>query len=151
MAYQKYTKKSSLTDIQKYKRQQEKQRLAREKREKLQAEYRAPGGFLNPITPKFCKYSEFPTIRLSTSQVRYRGTTDIIAHLKGTEPQESYCPMTGSVKKTEISAEQYKAYLSNVGQITFGTKHYKHPITIVSYEDFCKNYSVYIHFDAYLD
>lgn len=134
-----------------YKRQQEKQRKLREQRQKFEEEMKRPGGFRNPLTPKFCRFSEYPTIHLSYQQARYRGTTRLVAHLKGHEPTEFTCPMQGHCRKSSITKEQYERYVANIGSVKFGNKHYKHPITVVPYENFIKFYTVYEQFDAYLD
>ena len=82
-----YKKKTPAQQLAQYKRQQEKQRKLREQRKKFEEEARREGGFKNPKTPKFCRFSEYPQIYLSIQQTRYRGTTNVIAYLKSNAPQ----------------------------------------------------------------
>lgn len=144
-------KKTPAQQLAQYKRQQEKQRKLREQRRKHEEEANREGGFRNPLTPKFCRFSEYPQIYFSIQQTRYRGTTNVIAYLKGNEPKEFKCAMQGHCKKTTISKERYEQYQRCMGTVKFGKNHYKHPITVVPYENFIKFYTVYERFDAYLD
>ena len=144
-------KETTAQSLARYKRQQEKQRKAREARRIRELEDRMPGGILNPMTPKWCKFSEYPTISLAHSQVRYRGTTELNAHLKGTEPAEFKCTMQGHCKRVEVTREQHAAWMSRVCNVRFGKRWYRHPITSVSYEEFCNRYHVYERHTKYLD
>lgn len=154
MAYSKRRKARKETTAQalaRYKRQQEKQRKAREARQAYERAALAPGGSKNPLTPQWCKFSEYPTISLAHSQVRYRGTTELNAHLKGTEPGEFTCPMQGHCKRVEVTREQHTAWMRCVTNVQFGKRWYRHPITSVSYEEFCNRYHVYERHAKYLD
>lgn len=144
-------KKTPAQQLAQYKRQQEKQRKLREQRKKHEEEMNREGGFKNPKTPKFCRFSEFPQIYLSIQQTRYRGTTNVIAYLKSNAPKEFTCAMQGHCRETTITRERYERYQKCLGTVKFGRDHYKHPLTVVPYETFIKFYVVYERFDAYLD
>ena len=154
MAYYKRRYKRKETTAQslaRYKRKQEKDSKAREARRIQALQDRLPGGILNPMTPKWCKFSEYSTIRLHSHQQRYRGTTAIVAYLKGTEPAEYSCPMTGHKKCIEINRDQWMSHMNTVCNVCFGKRWYRHPITAVSYEEFCNRYVVYEEHQQYLD
>ena len=154
MAYYKRRYKRKLTTQQqlaRYKRKQEAYRKKLEMQRKEREEAVKPGGRLNPLTPKWCSFDTYKTISLGHNQRRYRGTTYITAFRKGTEPNEWSCPMQGHTKIVTPTQEDHKAWMSYVGNVQFGKRHYKHPITIVSYEQFCKEYVVVERFNRYLD
>ena len=144
-------KETTAQSLARYKRQQEKQRKAREARRIQDKQDRMPGGILNPMTPKWCKFSEYSTIRLRSHQQRYRGTTDIVAYLKGTEPAEHSCAMTGHKKRIEVTRDQWMSHMNTVSNVCFGKRWYRHPITSVSYEEFCNRYVVSEEHQKYLD
>ena len=154
MAYYKRRNKRKLTTQQQLARQRRRQE---EYRKRLEAERRAreeavkPGGRLNPLTPTWCSFKAYPTISLGYQQRRYRGTTYVDAFRKGTEPNEWSCPMQGHTKQVEPTPELHRACMAYVRNVPFGNRHSKHPITIVSYEDFCKEYVVFERFNKYLD
>ena len=154
MAYHKRRYKRKPTTQQLLARQKRKQEAYRKKLEmqrKEREEAVKPGGRLNPLTPKWCSFDTYKTISLGYNQRRYRGTTYITAFRKGTEPNEWSCPMQGHTKIVTPTQEDHKAWMSYVGNVQFGKRHYKHPITIVSYEQFCKEYVVVERFNRYLD
>ena len=154
MAYYKRRYKRKSTTAQQLARQKRKQEAYRQKLEaqrKEAEEARKLGGRLNPMTPTWCSFNTYKTISLGYNQRRYRGTTYITAYRKGTEPKDWSCPMQGHSKLVTPSPEAHKAWMSYVGNVKFGKRHYKHPITIVSYEDFCKEYVVVERFNRYLD
>lgn len=154
MAYYKRRNKRKLTTKQqlaRYNRRQEEYRKRLEAQRKAQEEAVKPGGRLNPLTPTWCSFKAYPTISLGYQQRRYRGTTYVDAFRKGTEPAEWSCPMQGHVKLLTPTPEDHRVWMSYVSNVQFGKRYYKHPITIVSYEDFCKEYVVVERFNKYLD
>ena len=144
-------KETTAQSLARYKRQQEKQRKAREARRIQDLHDRLPGGILNPLEPKWCSFEQYSEVTLSYRQVRYRGTTRVTAYLKGTEPAEHSCPMTGHRKRIEFYDHQWAAWISRLSNVKFGKKWYEHPVSIVSYKDFCEKYVVYEEHQKYLD
>ena len=144
-------KETTAQALARYKRQQEKQRKARADRLAYEQAALAPGGSKNPMTTKWCKFSEYPTISLRSQQVRYRGTTEWVAYLKGTEPKEHSCPMTGHKKRIEVTRDEWQSHMNFVSNVRFGKRWYRHPITAVSYEEFCNRYVLYEDHSKYLD
>ena len=144
-------KETPAQSLSRYKRQQERQRKAREARRLRDLEDRMPGGILNPMTPKWCKFSEYPKICLRSQQERYRGSTDWVAYLKGTEPAEHKCAMTGHKKRIEVTRDEWESHMNFVSNVRFGKRWYRHPITSVSYEEFCNRYVVFEEHSKYLD
>ena len=154
MAYSKRRNKRKLTSQQqlaRYNRRQEAYRKKMAAQRKAREEAVKPGGRPNPLTPTWCSFKEYTTISLGYNQRRYRGTTYITAFRKGTEPNEWSCPMQGHTKVVQPTPEDHRAWMGYVSNVQFGNRHYKHPITIVSYEDFCKEYVVVERFNRYLD
>ena len=154
MAYYKRRYKRKETTAQslaRYKRQQEAARKKREARQKQEEANRAPGGQLNPLTPKWCSFDTYKQIRLHTKQVRYRGTTMWMAYKRGTQPPVFKNAMTGYTKKVEVTRNQWQGWMNRVSLVQFGKNWYKHPITSISYEQFCKVYVVMEEHSAYLD
>ena len=154
MAYYKRRKPRKETTAQslaRYKRQQEKQRKARETRAAYERAALVPGGSKNPMTPNWCSFDKYKQIRLQTQQVRYRGTTYWMAYKRGTQPQEFKDAMTGYSKRLEATRDQWQGWMNRVSCVQFGKNWYKHPITSVSYEQFCKAYVVMEEHSAYLD
>ena len=111
----------------------------------------APGGRENPLTPKWCSFDTYKEVYLDYRQVRYRGTTKIVAYLKGTEPAEHSCPMTGHKKKLNFQDHQWAAWISRLGHVQFGKRWYTHPLRTVSFKEFCSRYVVYEEHQKYLD
>ena len=144
-------KETTAQSLARYKRQQEKQRKAREARRIQDLQDRSPGGILNPLEPKWCSFDTYKRVCLQHRQVRYRGTTDIVAYLKGTEPAEHSCTMTGHKKRIDFQDHQWAAWISRLSHVQFGKRWYTHPLTTVSYEEFCKRYVVYEEHSKYLD
>ena len=144
-------KETNAQSLARYKRKQEKDRKAREARRIQALQDRMPGGILNPMTPTWCKFYEYKTIRLHSQQVRYRGTTTLVAYLKGTEPLEHSCAMTGHKKCIEVTREEWVSHMNTVPNVLFGKRWYRHPITSCSYEEFCNRYVVYEEHSKYLD
>ena len=103
------------------------------------------------MTPKWCSFDQYKEITLSYRQVRYRGTTRIAAYLKGTQPAEMQCAMTGHRKRIELTQEQWRSHMNTVSNVCFGKRWYRHPITSVSYEEFCERYIVIEEHAKYLD
>jgi len=154
MAYYKRRKPRKETTAQqlaRYKRQQEKQRKAREARAAYEQAALAPGGSKNPMTPKWCSFDTYKQIRLHSQQLRYRGTTMWMAYKRGTEPAIFKDAMTGYIKRVEVTHDQWQGWMNRVSLVQFGKNWYKHPITTVSYEEFCKVYVVMEEHSAYLD
>ena len=154
MAYYKRRKPRKETTAQalaRYKRQQEKQRKQREARQAYERAALAPGGSKNPMTPKWCSFDTYKQIRLHTQQVRYRGMTIWMAYKAGTEPPVFKDAMTGYTKQVEVTRDQWQGWMNRVSNVQFGKNWYKHPITSVSYEQFCKVYVVMEEHSAYLD
>ena len=151
--YKRRTKRKETTaqSLARYKRQQEKQRKLREARRIREVQDRMPGGILNPMTPKWCSFDKYSEIMLSHQQVRYRGTTRVVAYLKGNEPAERKCAMTGHVKRIDVTHDQWQSYMNTVSNVCFGKRWYRHPITAVSYEEFCSRYAIYEEHQKYLD
>ena len=147
----KMKKETTAQALARYKRQQEAARKKREARQKLEEAYRAPGGQLNPLTPKWCSFDTYKQIRLHTQQVRYRGTTIWMAYKRGTQPPVFKDAMTGYTKQVEVTRSQWEGWMNRVSLVQFGRRWYKHPITSVSYEQFCKVYVVMEEHSAYLD
>ena len=147
-----YKRKETTTQaLARYKRQRIKQEKAREARRIRELEDRMPGGILNPLIPKWCSFDKYSQIMLSYRQVRYGGTTRVAAYLKGNEPAEHSCAMTGHVKRIEVTRDQWLSYMNTVSHVCFGKRWYRHPITCVSYEEFCNRYAVYEEHSKYLD
>ena len=144
-------KETTAQSLARYKRQQEKQRKAREARRIRELEDRMPGGILNPMTPTWCKFYEYKMIRLRSQQERYRGTTEWIAYLKGNEPAEHSCAMTGHKKRIEVTREGWQGYMNTVSNVLFGKRWFRHPITSCSYEEFCNRYVIFEEHSKYLD
>ena len=144
-------KETTAQSLARYKRQQEKQKKQREARLEYERATREPGGSRNPLTPKWIDFNQYPTIQFSYENRRYRGRTSVTAYAKGTEPAERTCLMMGHVKHISITKEAYEQYLHRVNLVQFGKRWYRHPITTVSYEDFCKRYVVIEQLDRYLD
>ena len=154
MSYYKNRNKRKLTSAQqlaRLKRRQERERKQREARRELERQSLEPGGSRNPLTPKWIDFKKYPRVQLSYENRRYRGRTSVTAYAKGTEPAERTCLMMGYTKVIPISKEAYENYLRGVGCVRFGKRWYRHPITTVSYEEFCKRYVVVEHLDRYLD
>ena len=154
MAYHKKRKPRKETTAQslaRYKRQQERQRKQREARRAYEQAALAPGGLKNPLQPKWCKFSEYPKICLRSQQERYRGRTEWVAYLKGHEPDEHSCAMTGHKKRIEVTRDEWESHMNFVGNVRFGNRWYRHPITSVSYQEFCNRYVVYEEHSKYLD
>ena len=151
--YKRRTKRKETTaqSLARYKRQRIKQEKAREARRIQELKDRMPGGILNPMTPTWCKFYEYKTIHLRSQQQRYRGRTEWVAYLKGTEPAEHKCPMTGHKKHIEVTREEWESHMNTVPNVLFGKRWYRHPITSCSYEEFCKRYVVYEEHQKYLD
>ena len=147
----KMKKETTAQALARYKRQQEKQRKAREARAAYERAALAPGGSKNPMTPKWCSFDTYKQIRLHTQQVRYRGMTIWMAYKAGTEPKEFKDAMTGHSKLVKITRDQWEGWMNRVGPVKFGKNWYKHPITSVSYEQFCKVYVVMEEHSKYLD
>ena len=144
-------KETTAQALARYKRQQEKQRKQREARLAFECASLEPGGSRNPLTPKWIDFSQYQTIQFSYENRRYRGRTSVTAYAKGTEPAERVCLMMGHIKHITISKEVYERYLHRINLVQFGKRWYRHPITTVSYEDFCKRYVVIEQLDRYLD
>ena len=154
MGYYKRRSKRKETTAQalaRYKRQRIKQERAREARRIRELEDRMPGGILNPITPTWCSFDKYSEIMLAHRQERYRGTTRVAAYLKGNEPLEHSCAMTGHRKRIELTRDQWRSYMNTVSNVCFGKRWYRHPITSVPYEEFCSRYAVYEEHSKYLD
>ena len=154
MGYYKRRSKRKETTAQalaRYKRQRIKQEKARETRRIRELEDRMPGGILNPLEPKWCSFKQYSEVTLSYQQIRYQGTTRITAYLKGTEPTEHSCAMTGHRKRIDFQDHQWAAWISRLSHVQFGKRWYTHPITTVSFKEFCERYVVYEEHSAYLD
>lgn len=154
MAYYKRRYKRKETTAQslaRYKRQQAAARKKREAQQRQRELDHAPGGRENPLTPKWCSFEQYSEITLSYQQQRYRGRTRVVAYLKGTEPAEHKCAMTGHKKKLAFHDHQWAAWISRLSHVQFGKNWYSHPLTIVSYAEFCKRYVVYEEHEKYLD
>ena len=144
-------KETTAQSLARYKRQQEKQRKVREARRIQELQDRSPGGILNPLEPKWCSFDTYKQVCLQHQQTRYRGTTKIVAYIKGTEPAEHTCPMTGYKKKINFYDHQWAAWISRLNHVQFGKRWYTHPLTIVSFKEFCERYVVYEEHQKYLD
>ena len=144
-------KETTAQSLARYKRKQEKDHKAREARRIQALQDRSPGGILNPLEPKWCSFDTYKRVCLQHQQVRYRGTTEWVAYLKGTEPAEHSCPMTGHKKRIDFQDHQWAAWISRLNHVQFGKRWYTHPLTIVSFEEFCKRYVVYEEHQKYLD
>ena len=154
MAYYKRRKPRKETTVQslaRYKRQQQAARKKREAQRKQRELDHAPGGRENPLMPKWCSFEQYSEVTLSYRQVRYRGTTRIAAYLKGTEPAEHSCAMTGHRKRIDFQDHQWAAWISRLSHVQFGKNWYEHPVSIVSYAEFCNRYVVYEEHSKYLD
>tara|TARA_R110001592_G_scaffold20661_1_gene83525 strand:- start:196 stop:780 length:585 start_codon:yes stop_codon:yes gene_type:complete len=154
MAYYKQRKPRKETTAQSLARYKRKQAAVRKKREmeKRQRELDlAPGGRENPLTPKWCSFEKYSRVTLQSRQQRYRGTTSVVAYLKGTEPIEHTCAMTGHRKRINIQDHQWAAWISRLSHVQFGKNWYDHPVSIVSYAEFCNRYVVYEEHSKYLD
>ena len=154
MRYYKQRKPRKETTAQSLARYKRKQEAARKKREmeKRQRELDlAPGGRNNPLTPKWCSFDTYKKVCMQHHQARYRGTTKIVAYLKGTEPAEHSCAMTGHKKRIDFQDHQWTAWISRLNHVQFGKNWYEHPVSIVSYAEFCKRYVVYEEHSKYLD
>lgn len=147
-----YTKRKATTaqQLARYKRKQVAARKKQEAASKTRQEAEAPGGALNPLTPKWCDFGKYETIGLTSDQRRYHGTTSITAFKKGTEPAEFHCMMQGHVKKITPTEHDWKCWMSHTNNVQFGKTWYRHPITSVSFEAFCKQYTVVERFNRYL-
>ena len=144
-------KETTAQSLARYKRQKQLEKKAREARRVRELEDRMPGGILNPMEPKWCSFDKYSEIMLAHRQARYRGTTRVAAYLKGTEPAEHSCAMTGHVKRIEVTRDQWRSHMNTVSNVLFGKRWYRHPITSVSYEEFCERYVVYEEHQKYLD
>lgn len=151
--YTKRTKRKETTaqSLARYNRKKREEKRVREARMKVQKDSLLPGGMNNPLTPKWCSFEQYSEVTLSHSQVRYRGTTRIVAYLKGTEPAEHACAMTGHRKRIDFQDHQWAAWISRLNHVRFGKNWYEHPVSIVSYADFCKRYVVFEEHQKYLD
>ena len=144
-------KETTAQSLARYKRQQRQGRMKQEAHRLARLENVKPGGILNPMTPTWCSFEKYETIRLSSRQMRYRGCTEWTSYLKGTEPTEYSCAMTGHKKRTELTREQWVSHMNTVSNVMFGKCWYRHPITAVSYEEFCERYVVFEEHQKYLD
>ena len=144
-------KETTAQSLARYKRKQERDRKAREARRIQALQDRSPGGILNPLEPKWCSFEQYSEVTLSYQQVRYRGTTRIAAYLKGTEPAEHSCTMTGHKKRIEVTRDEWQSHMNFVSNVQFGKRWYRHPITSISYEEFCNRYVVFEEHSKYLD
>jgi len=147
----KMKKETTAQSLARYKRQQAAARKKREAQKRQRALDLAPGGCENPLTPKWCSFEQYSEVTLSYQQVRYRGTTRVVAYLKGTEPAEHSCAMTGHKKRIDFQDHQWAAWISRLNHVRFGKNWYEHPVSIVSYADFCKHYVVFEEHEKYLD
>ena len=154
MAYSKRRYKRKETTAQSLARLKRKQETYRKKLEAARKQRlidNAPGGRNDPLVPKWCSFEKYSEVTLEYRQVRYRGRTRITAYLKGTEPVEHSCPQTGYRKQIEFYDHQWAAWISRLGPVQFGQRWYEHPVSIVSYTDFCKRYTVYEEHERYSD
>ena len=147
----KMKKETTAQSLARYKRQLIKQDKAREARRIQALQDRLPGGILNPLEPKWCSFDTYNRVCLQHRQIRYRGTTEIVAYLKGTEPAEHSCAMTGHKKRIDFQDHQWAAWVSRLNHVQFGKRWYTHPLTTVSFNEFCERYVVYEEHQKYLE
>ena len=144
-------KETTAQSLARYKRQQTAARKKREAQQRQRVLDHAPGGCENPLTPKWCSFEQYSEVTLSYKQQRYRGRTRVVAYLKGTEPAEHSCAMTGYMKRIDFQDHQWAAWISRLSHVQFGKNWYVHPVSIVPYVQFCERYVVYEEHEKYLD
>ena len=154
MAYSKPRNKRRETTAQslaRYKRKQAawRKRLAQQREQRRLDSL--PGGRENPLQPEWCSFAKYKEVTLDYRQVRYRGRTRWVAYLKEDAPVEHSCPQTGYRKQVEFYDHQWAAWISRLSPVQFGRRWYQHPVSIVSYEEFCERYVVYEEHERYLD
>jgi len=91
---------------------------------------------------------------ISHSKRRYHGTTMVIAHRKGNEPDEYRCAMRGHRKLLDsnmFTKESFEYYQDAASPTRRGKEWHTNPIKNESYEGFLENYVLFEHFDAYTD
>lgn len=147
----KMKRETTAQSLARYKRQQARVRKKREAQARQRELDHAPGGRENPLVPRWCSFEKYKEVCLDYRQVRYRGRTRVVAYLKGNEPTEHSCPQTGHRKQIEFADHQWAAWISRLSHVQFGRHWYEHPVSIVSYAEFCARYVVYEEHERYLD
>jgi len=112
-----------------------------------------PGTYGNPHPLKE-GMSPDDSLTVSHTQRRYHGTTMIIAHRKGYEPDEYRCAMRGHVRKMtgdRFTEAVFDAYKDRVGPTRRGSEWYTNPIKATDYDEFMESYVLFEHYDAYTD
>jgi len=118
----------------------------------------APGGKLNPLEPRFFKPSAYPVVGLmkTTGQGRIRDEKTLVAYLKNSSnvPAEWECPhgTQGHIKHVQITREEFDHIHAlmqkghyRTGQcalVQFGTRWYRHPKYVMTYEQLVNNYVI---------
>ena len=144
-------KETTQQQLARYKRKQETHRKKIEAERKQRLIDNAPGGRNNPLVPKWCSFEKYSEVTLEYRQQRYRGRTRVVAYLKRNEPAVHSCPMTCHRKKINFYDWQWAAWITRLNHVQFGKTWYEHPITTVSYAEFCQRYVVFEEHEKHLD